>query len=789
MNKSMDRSSFDNGVWIPVVKNPRCHVHGMVNHRYQGFHTLFVDNLPLDVEIYEIRDFFNKFGVVRDVFIPLKRSKVSGNKFGFVRYDCHVSADVAISKANGMFFKERKLFVKFASFGKKDVIEDKRLDKSRNHGFKVEADFPNRIQNYHNRVDSNKTAEIGAPFLRNNRRVGSYEEALAGHKEETKLAYKMIDSVSAHEDQFSQVPLETQSSEKGTGKDPNVSTFKSSQDFDSFVEDSLGLQSLIHEIHVGEPVEMMSNHEKVLDGNPTDPSSLDEAVSRVSDFEDLDLVSNDPLIKFVESKLFLHSNQLDGFIPRDIGRLKNLVELNLSNNNLAGSIPKSIGNLTALTQLSLSSNGLTGCIPPEISNLTSLGAMDLRDNILQGPIPREIDLHSNKLDGSIPPSIGHLSSLAYLYIDSNQLNGPIPSEIGELKGLIKVWMDHNKLQGPIPQEIGNLACLTDLDLSDNLLAGHIPLSVGVLKNLELLNLSTNFLNGAEQSKVRQEERIMGIFAAYGTTMEELLTKTSSMQQITLASDIALEQADKATNEVQMLINVRHKNIVKLYGFCLHNRCMFLVYEYMEKGSLFFALRFNAEASEIGWIKRVNIVKATAHALSYLHHDCTPPIVHRDISSNNILLNSQLEAFAADFGTARLLNPDSSNRMVIAGTYGYIAPELAYTMVVTEKCDVYSFGVVALETIMGRHPGDILSSLRSLPRENMMITDILDPRLLPPTNPIVVGNIVLVAKMVFACLCPEPRSRPTMLRLSQEFLSHRKALAAPLATVSLLQLRN
>ncbi|KAH7847966.1 hypothetical protein Vadar_032185 [Vaccinium darrowii] len=254
-----------------------------------------------------------------------------------------------------------------------------------------------------------------------------------------------------------------------------------------------------------------------------------------------------------------------------------------------------------------------------------------------------------------------------------------------------------------------------------------------------------------------------------------------------AEDPAFDQCFR--NEVQMLTNVRHKNIVRLYGFCLHNRCMFLVYEYMEKGSLFCALRFDAEASEIGWTKRVNIVKATAHALSYLHHDCNPPIVHRDISSNNILLNSQLEAFVADFGTARLLNPDSSNRTVIAGTYGYIAPELAYTMVMTEKCDVYSFGVVALETIMGKHPGDILSSLRSLPREHRMITDILDPRLPPPTNPIVAGNIVLVAKMAFACLCPEPRSRPTMLRLSQEFLSHKKALVAPLATVSLLHLWN
>ncbi|MBA0614584.1 hypothetical protein Godav_014861 [Gossypium davidsonii] len=74
-----------------------------------------------------------------------------------------------------------------------------------------------------------------------------------------------------------------------------------------------------------------------------------------------------------------------------------------------------------------------------------------------------------------------------------------------------------------------------------------------------------------------------------------------------------------------------------------------------------------------WIKRENIVKGVAHALSYMHHDCNPPIVHRDISSNNILLNAELEAFIVDFGTARFLNPDSSNQTVIVGTYGYIAP--------------------------------------------------------------------------------------------------------------------
>ncbi|MFS7922553.1 putative protein kinase RLK-Pelle-LRR-XI-1 family [Helianthus anomalus] len=147
------------------------------------------------------------------------------------------------------------------------------------------------------------------------------------------------------------------------------------------------------------------------------------------------------------------------------------------------------------------------------------------------------------------------------------------------------------------------------------------------------------------------------------------------------------------NEVQVLTNLRHKNIIRLYGFCLHNKCNFLVYEYMEKGSLFCTLSDSELVVQVDWIKRVNIIKDVAHALAYMHHDCSPPIVHRDISTNNILLNSEMEGFVADFGVARLLDPDSSNQTAIVGTLGYIAPELAYNMIVTKKCDVYSFGVL------------------------------------------------------------------------------------------------
>lgn len=98
---------------------------------------------------------------------------------------------------------------------------------------------------------------------------------------------------------------------------------------------------------------------------------------------------------------------------------------------------------------------------------------------------------------------------------------------------------------------------------------------------------------------------------------------------------------------------------------------------------------------------------------YMHHNCLPPIVHRDISSKKILLDSEFGAHISDFGTAKLLKLDSANWSSFAGTFGYAAPETAYTMEVNEKNDVYSFGVLSLEVITGRHPSDFISSLSSL----------------------------------------------------------------------------
>ncbi|KAM1044560.1 hypothetical protein ACFX2J_035471 [Malus domestica] len=179
-------------------------------------------------------------------------------------------------------------------------------------------------------------------------------------------------------------------------------------------------------------------------------------------------------------------------------------------------------------------------------------------------------------------------------------------------------------------------------------------------------------------------------------------------------------------------------------------------------------------NELDWPNRVKIVQGLAHALSYLHHDCSPPIVRHDITVNNVLLESDFKVCLSDFGIERLLSTDSSNWIGIAGSFGYIAPELAYTMRVIDKCDVQSFEVVALEVMMGRQPGDMLEShlqeSSKSRRDNveLLLKDLLDQRLEPPTDASA-KEVVLVVTIALACVRTHPASKPTMVFAAQKLL--------------------
>ena len=168
----------------------------------------------------------------------------------------------------------------------------------------------------------------------------------------------------------------------------------------------------------------------------------------------------------------------------------------------------------------------------------------------------------------------------------------------------------------------------------------------------------------------------GVGTVYKAVLRSGLVLAVKRLHMSDSSDIPEICRTSFQNEIRSLTEVRHRNIIMLYGFCSKKGCMYLVYEFAKRGGLANALYGNSEkraGNLIDWDERVRIVQGLAHALSYLHHDCFLPIVHRDVSLNNILLGADSDPRFSDFGTARLLSPDSSNWINVAGSYGYMAP--------------------------------------------------------------------------------------------------------------------
>ncbi|XP_058082453.1 MDIS1-interacting receptor like kinase 2-like [Magnolia sinica] len=492
--------------------------------------------------------------------------------------------------------------------------------------------------------------------------------------------------------------------------------------------------------------------------------------------------------------LYLSENQISGSIPPQAGNLFNLEELDLSFNHLDGSIPSTLGNLTKLTLLQLFENQISGSIPPEIGNLVNLMDLDMSINPLTGSIPftlgnltklTRLSLFYCQLSGSLSKEMTNMTNLSQLYLGDNNFSGYLPQLcpggsleksslekftlpnnhfIGEIPrsfrnctSLTRVLLNGNRLTTNVSEAFGVYPHLTYMDVSDNMLFGELSPNWGECRNLTKLQFSRNMITGRIPPEIGQLTQL----GMLGLSSNHLIGEIpKEFGRLTSFFNLSLNDNQR------LLVRNRHRNIVKVYGLCSHAQFSFLVYKYIERGSLASILSNDEGAAQLDWTARLKVIKGVAHALSYMHHDCTLPIVHRDLSSNNVLLNSELEASVSDFGTVWLLIPDSSNWTTLEGTCGYIAPELAYTMRVTEKCDVYSFGVVALEVMMGSHLGELISSLSSSCGQDPLLKDMLDQRL---SNPIagVAQEVLFVLSMALACIWPDPDSRPTMRHVAQE----------------------
>ncbi|XP_016512497.1 putative L-type lectin-domain containing receptor kinase S.5 [Nicotiana tabacum] len=221
-------------------------------------------------------------------------------------------------------------------------------------------------------------------------------------------------------------------------------------------------------------------------------------------------------------------------------------------------------------------------------------------------------------------------------------------------------------------------------------------------------------------------------------------------------------------EICTIGRVRHKNLVQLQGWCHDREQLLLVYEYMPNGSLdkYIGKIF------LDWDIRFKILSGLASALVYLHEECGNPIVHRDVKPNNVMLDAEYNAHLGDFGLARLLQNENFVTTMVAGTPGYLAPEVSYTGRATPESDVYSFGMVVLEVVCGRRSKGIMeeNSLveyvwSSYEKDDLL--EYMDQKLEGKFDNAEAMRCLITG---LACLHPDSILRPKMRKVVQVFMN-------------------
>ncbi|XP_024021432.1 probable LRR receptor-like serine/threonine-protein kinase At1g56140 [Morus notabilis] len=239
----------------------------------------------------------------------------------------------------------------------------------------------------------------------------------------------------------------------------------------------------------------------------------------------------------------------------------------------------------------------------------------------------------------------------------------------------------------------------------------------------------------------------------------------AVKQLSVGSHHANEQF---VSEIVTISVVQHRNLVKLYGFCIEGNRRILVYEYLKNKSLDQAL-FGKNDLHLDWKTRFNICLGTARGLAYLHEESRPRIVHRDVKASNILLDEQLCPKISDFGLAKLYDDNKTHMSTrVAGTIGYLAPEYALRGHLTEKADVFGFGIVALEVVSGRpnfYTQDnekiyLLERAWSLHENNESLDLMVDPSLADLDE----REAVRLIRVALLCTQASPTMRPPMSRV-------------------------
>ncbi|KFK27506.1 hypothetical protein AALP_AA8G392000 [Arabis alpina] len=413
-----------------------------------------------------------------------------------------------------------------------------------------------------------------------------------------------------------------------------------------------------------------------------------------------------------------------------------------------------------ITTLNLSSSGLNGTIAAAIQNLTQLEKLNLSGNDLNGSVPQSLQRKGLELLFEGNPRLSPPGSSTKRHGRSVLI--PIVASVGSAAILIGVLVLFLVFRKKEPSTVKVVHPPSNRPTVNATSANSSEPSIETKKrrftHSEVLKMTNNF------------ERVVGE-GGFGVVCHGTVNGSEQVA-VKLLSQSSAQGYKEFKAEVDLLLRVHHTNLVSLVGYCDESDHLALIYEFVPNGDLRQHLSGKGGSSVINWGIRLKIALETALGLEYLHTGCTPPIVHRDVKTANILLAENYKAKLADFGLSRSFPVGGETHVstVIAGTPGYLDPEYYRTSHLGEKSDVYSFGIVLLAMITNQpvidrnRENSHIAQWVGTELKGGDISKIMDPKLIGDYDS---HSTWRALELAMLCANPTSANRPTMSHVVSE----------------------
>ncbi|KAL6141426.1 hypothetical protein ACLB2K_059714 [Fragaria x ananassa] len=526
------------------------------------------------------------------------------------------------------------------------------------------------------------------------------------------------------------------------------------------------------------------------------------------------------------NKLDLSNNRINGTLPNDICNMSRLQYLLLSQNSIRGEIPHEIGNCVKLLELQMGRNYLTGNVPPEIGHIKNLQiALNLSFNHLHGPLPPELgkldklvslDVSNNQLSDIIPSAFKGMLSLIEVNFSNNLFTGPVPTFIPFQKSPNSSFLGNKGLCGePLSSSCGSsysadhdnyhhrVSYRIILAVIGSGLTIFVSVTVVVLlfmmrerqekeekaaetedegaNNLPVIVAGNVFVENLRQAidldcavKATMKDSNKVSTGTFSTVYKAVMPSglIVSVKRLKSMDRTIVHHQNKMIRELERLSKLCHDNLVHPIGFVIYEDVALLLHHYLPYGTLCQLLHESSKKPEYepDWPTRLSIAIGVAEGLAFLH---SVAIIHLDISSGNVLLDANFKPLVGEIEISKLLDPSRGTGSIsaVAGSFGYIPPEYAYTMQVTAPGNVYSYGVILLEILTTKLPVDeafdegvdLVKWVHTAPMRGETPEQILDARL----STVSFGwRKEMLAALKIALLCTDsiPAKRPKMKKI-------------------------